>query len=78
MASFQGTSAFAAVAKQMRRQFGSVGSAARHDVQIAAAADLFSDEESEHAAWLAHRKAEKKKARRKMGRTWEKKAEIRG
>ena len=50
----------------MRHLFGSCGSAARHDVLIAADADLFPDEESEHAVWLAHQKANRSKNVEKM------------
>ena len=70
LASIRSTLAFAAAARQMRRLFGSCGSAARQDVLIAAGADLFSGEESEHAAWLARRKAKKGKGEAKGGDTY--------
>ena len=50
-----------AAAKQMRRLFGACGDAARQDALLAADAVTASDEESENAAWAAHRKAKKEK-----------------
>ena len=58
-ASLQGKSAFAAAARQMRRLFGSCGNAAHQDVLIAADMGVLSDQETDHAAWLARRKAKK-------------------
>ena len=41
----------------MRRLFGSCGNAARQDALLAAGVDTAPDEESENAAWAAHRRA---------------------
>ena len=49
-ASIRGALAFAAAAKQMRRLFGSCGSAARQDVSVPADVDMSSEDENEHAA----------------------------
>ena len=53
LARIRGTLAFAAVAKQMRRLFGSCGSVARQDVVVAADAGLSSRDEIDHAPWEA-------------------------
>ena len=68
-ARIQGTSAFTAEARQMRRLFGSCGSAASQDVLFAADVDLSSENESNHAAWLARRKATKSRNFASRGRS---------
>ena len=61
-ASVKGTLAFAGLAKQMRRIFASRWNAARRGGLIAADMTVFSDEESEHAAWIARRIANNSKS----------------
>ena len=53
LARIQGALAFATVAKQMRRLFGSCGSVARQDVVVAADAGLSSGDEVDPAPWEA-------------------------
>merc|ERR1711951_48541 len=61
LASIQGRLTFKGVAAQMRRLFGS-GGLEQMDVMTAADEPRSSDDDSEHSAWLAYRKARKQKA----------------
>ena len=57
---------------------GSCGSAARQDVLVDTDADLFSENENDHAAWLAYRKAEKGQDFARKEASVGKKAKIEG
>ena len=62
-ASFHGNVNFSTAATKMRRLPGSYRGAVRQDVLVAADVDMSSEEGSDHAAWLAYRRAQKKKGR---------------
>ena len=61
LATIQGTLALIAAAKRMRRLYGSRGGSARQDGSVAADADLSSEDEDDHAARFAYRKATREK-----------------
>ena len=52
----------------MRRLFGPRGTAERNDTLFAADADPVSEEDGDHAAWVAERKANRGKRRKSVVR----------